>query len=195
MPALTITNLVSSDILFQIADISLIIHGYKTLSNIHVSVAQLELLTNQLAYAAAAGQINWKISDGIALIDFFISTNGDTVTLIPGMPVVILNNRVVRATATSMAHSHVQGLITKGGDIALSVQVQYTGFYMATVTEWANIVDEPQGLVPDNNYFLSIVPGKITVTPPSAEGLNVVSIGRAISATELILNLSSNVRL
>lgn len=65
--------------------------------------------------------------------------------------------------------------------------IQTSGQFDATTAEWDAVTNGTGGLVPGGRYFLSVVPGRITLTPdPSAA---VAPIGRAVSPTRLSIDI------
>jgi len=121
----------------------------------------------------------------------FPAVNGDSVTLVPGMPVSagITDGSVVRGNATSVVNSSIFGLISVGADVTLPVLIQSESALVLTPTQWDIVTGDSGGLISGARYYLDVQPGKITTTPPSAPGSSITAIGRALSSTAMVLHI------
>lgn len=102
-----------------------------------------------------------------------------------------ISNSVKKAIATSEADGYPLGFALEAGGVDTSIVVTTDGIITGTPAEWANVTDEANatGLQPAAQYYVSKVnPGKITLSPPSAPGVS-CRVGRAISETELDINI------
>jgi len=88
-------------------------------------------------------------------------------------------NMVSKASALSLTTSRVVGFITaKKNNLECTVRIG--GFL------------EKSGLVENSTYFLDIVPGQITVFPPTLSGSVVVKVGIGKSSSSLLVEVSQN---
>lgn len=197
MSRLTISSLLDSVQAFQApaGDITIAVPGERTVQ-VPVTTAQLESLQPQLDYAKAYGRVAWSVVDDgptSAQLAYYVGPNGDTVPLVLGMPITCVGGQLMRANAGSQAHARVVGLVIIAADITLLARVQVAGNVTLGPLTWADIVEEPGGLIPSALYWLSTTPGKITATPPTALGTLVAPLGMAMSPLVFSLNLSFNV--
>lgn len=123
----------------------------------------------------------------------FIAVNGDSITLLPGMPVVAgsVSGQVKRGDATSAATSTIFGLVVRGAAPTLAIRIQPTSDVILTTQQWDAVTGGSGGLIPGGRYYLDTSPGMITTTPPAAPGTSLTAIGRALSNTQLILNIQA----
>lgn len=123
------------------------------------------------------------------------AANGDSVPLIPGMPLAATGDMVVRARADTDSMSFVLGVVMVGADPTLPVQ--YLPWDLASLTqeEWNQVTGGISGLTPGVAYYLSTVPGMLTTTPPSLSGTYVVEVGRSVSATAMLVHPRPRIQL
>lgn len=121
--------------------------------------------------------------------------NGNAGTLVIGQVVYSsAANTVDLANAGALATKDPIGFVADT-TIAISatggIQVEHT--LTATIAEWDVVTGNfgtPLGLVPGMQYFLSpIMAGGITTGAPTTVGEYVVRVGKALSATELFIDI------
>lgn len=90
----------------------------------------------------------------------------------------------VNALANNTTNSKAVGIcISKSSSTECSIQV--TGFTSSLFGS----------LTPSENYFLSeSTPGGITTTPPTGSGEIVIHLGRAITSSQLVLQIGPQIR-
>jgi hypothetical protein len=129
--------------------------------------------------------------DGYRLLDNTRTNNGDSVPLVPGMPVTIVgDDLVMRAWAASTAFARVDGVIVIGNGLTLPVVMRKAGRLNLTTAEWDARTGDVGGLVPPLTYYLGLTPGSLSLIPPSADGQSVAVIGKALTPTSLIIQLA-----
>lgn len=121
--------------------------------------------------------------------ELVVTTNGDAVPLVVGMPVALLGGQFARGNASSQPLSLAVGLVRMGAAMTLPVQAQASGSLILPTAFWDVITAGLGGLLPDAIYYLSTVVGQITTTPPNVVGQSIVELGRAISSTELVIRI------
>ena len=103
-----------------------------------------------------------------------------------------------KAKADASGTSDVIGLIAKSPSITngTSGSVMVNGVLVATTAQWDAVTGQSGGLTFNTAYFLSpTTAGLITITEPSTVGQYVVYIGRAISTTEMMINVERKILL
>lgn len=127
-----------------------------------------------------------------------ISTNTKVVTndnggsLVIGTPVyATADDHVDKADGTAVAKSEVVGLVF---DVSIATgvtgSIQFDGILTATTGQWDAVTGGTGGLVAGTVYYLDVAtPGKLTATPPLTLTDWLVRIGRALSTTELEINI------
>lgn len=102
----------------------------------------------------------------------------------------------VAGRANALETSHIAGLLTAPTFPGSSGVIQRSGRFEALIAEWNVITTEVNGLTPGATYFLSpAIAGRISKTPPDLIGEYVIRIGRAISQTVMILDISDPIGL
>ncbi len=132
-------------------------------------------------------------------VDSYSLTNKEAST-IPKLALVkpgTGNLECLLANADSSANGYAIGFATEA--IAADAQgvIQTDGILTATVSEWDAMVEggSPTGLTPGAIYYLSKAEaGKIASVPPTAPGV-VARVGRALSTTDLDINLDYPIEL
>jgi hypothetical protein len=196
VPLLSVTSLIDSDLALQIEGLALTILPRQTRSGIALTTAQLEAFDPHLAAAQAAGYCTYAASGAASQLDVFVGTNGDSVPLEVGMVVATFQGRIVRACAASQAYASVQGFVLARADVNLPVQVQCSGALSLPSDIWNAVADdgETAGLVPSARYYLSMTPGHMTTTPPSASGTYLTPLGRGITPTTFAMRVAPYVQ-
>ena len=94
------------------------------------------------------------------------------------------------AQADAMGTSEVVGLAVAEIAIAGDGLVQTDGYIEATTSEWDAVTGETGGLVADTVYWLDPdTAGLLTITAPTADADVVARVGKALSTTQLLINV------
>ena len=120
-------------------------------------------------------------------------SNSEATALAIGMPVYsFATGAVKKALANAFATSGVAGLMFDVSTAAAGTgQMATSGDLSATTAQWDAVTGQTGGLTFNSVYFLDpTTSGKITVTPPTTVGQNLVRIGRAISTTTLSIDIN-----
>jgi hypothetical protein len=118
--------------------------------------------------------------------DSFLSTtlpNGDSVTLVPGMPVINISGMFKRGNATSLGTALIVGLVVLGNTPTNPVTVITTGNLVMTTAQWDAITGDVGGLIPGLLYFLGLSLGALTTSAPLLDGQSVTQVGEALTST------------
>lgn len=124
--------------------------------------------------------------------------NNGVTSLTIGMPVYSTGiGTVTRASANNATTSNILGLVA---DLEISVgqtgKIQSSGLMQATTGQWDAITGQVGGLTEGALYYLNVSPtGRLTTTPPSTPGQYVVSIGIAVSSTQMFINTQPSIHL
>lgn len=122
----------------------------------------------------------------------YLATNADSVPIMAGMPVCqIPDVGTYRAHASSYAHAQISGIVIAGESPTniygalptLRAQIVVEGLIGLPSILWRAVTEYEDGLQPGLDYFLGLVPGTMTTTPPSSPGQFVVKLGTARSST------------
>lgn len=140
------------------------------------------------------------VSEIIALEEWAKSMNANLVyegvadeELAPGEAVYINNNgRLSKAQNDLIIAPRVVGLILEGGGLGASCKYLTDG--TLTLEDWSGVVGSIT-LSVGALYYLSNLPGKLTMTAPTLEGYYVIPIGRAVSQFVLDIEIGQAVRL
>ena len=121
-------------------------------------------------------------------------TNGEaSAALIFGMPVYpSAVDTYVRAQANASGSCGVVGLIGDASDAhGAAVNVVLGGILSGSTAQWGAIITgTPAGLTFNADYWLDpATPGFITATAPSTVGQYVVHLGKALSTTEMAIQI------
>lgn len=131
--------------------------------------------------------------------DQIILTNDEASAVVIGAPVYIdANDGFKKAQANAAATTKVRGLVAKAPNIANATTgpVQTNGVLTATTAQWDAVAGTTGGLTAGTTYYLDpATAGKITPSAPSTVGQYVVTIGVAISTTELSIEIAQPILL
>jgi len=124
--------------------------------------------------------------------------NNNAGALIIGTPVYSDGAGTVdKAQANAAGTIGVVGLV-QPTEIAATEkgEIQTNGVLAATATQWDAITSESGGLTADAVYYLSAATaGLLTATAPTSAGQFVVRVGRALSATQMVIQIQQPVAL
>jgi hypothetical protein len=135
---------------------------------------------------------------GAGSADLLVSrTNSDIVILTKAMCVhQTSGGSVQRAGATSVTTKDVFGFVYSDPiAVAGSGLIQIDGVFTALEAEWDAVLGTIGGLVQDADYFLDVTTGRISTTPPSADGHYVCRVGSALSSQKLQIRIEPTIRL
>jgi len=157
---------------------------------ITASTSQIESIQAQLDRADQKDWISWAlVADGATSPPAAVRVvNGDTLPLKEGMPIASVGGLIVRATAASIDHAKVLGIVVSSGDPGQTALIRTAG--VVERPDWSDVIEEDGGMLASEDYYLSLVPGNITRVPPSAQGTSSALIGTTLSTTQLELRLS-----
>ena len=125
-------------------------------------------------------------------------TNGSGGAITIGSPVYISSNDTVQlAQANASGTVGVIGLVAQTSIPSSSVgSVQVEGVLTATTAQWDAIVGGSTGLTAGAKYYLSpTTAGLLTTTPTTTIGQYVIRVGRAISTTEMKIDIGCQILL
>ena len=125
-------------------------------------------------------------------------TNNNAGAIVIGTPVYsVANGAVDKAKADAVGTTNVIGLVYDTSIASgSSGGVVIDGVISASTVQWDAVAGTTGGLTKDVFYYLSAATaGLLTSTAPSTAGQFVVSVGIAISTTEMIVNIQSRVKL
>lgn len=116
-------------------------------------------------------------------------------TYLPGTPVCQSQDEdgtVVPAQGDDEDDAFVVGLSAGTGVAGNHVLTQFSGPLRLTAAEWHAVGATSGGLVRGTVYYLSTqTPGNITATKPTSDGTFATALGVAMSATDLMVQISS----
>lgn len=120
-------------------------------------------------------------------------TNNNGGSIVIGAPVYSVSaGNVDKAKSDALATSEVIGCVA---DVSISASavgnIQTRGTVTATTGQWDAVAGTSGGLAANTIYYLDpATAGKITSTAPTTVGQLVVRIGKALSTTQLELDIS-----
>ena len=128
---------------------------------------------------------------GYRLLNNQPAINGDTVPILPGMPVIVVGDDIVkRASAASQALAGVDGIaFGDPADPTMSLLFRSGGRINLMPAQWDLITGESGGLFPGAIYWLGLSPGTLTSSPPFDVGQSVCIVGKAFTPGSLIVEL------
>lgn len=101
-----------------------------------------------------------------------------------------------KAKADAASTSKVIGFATAAASSGATVGVQCSGVLALTEGEWDAVVGSTGGLTANTIYYLSgATAGLGTATAPSTVGHRVVQIGKALSTTDMLIDIEPSVLL
>jgi hypothetical protein len=123
--------------------------------------------------------------------------NGSGATVVICTPMYQAGSNDVRRTnATSLAAATVIGLcLSASVSNGAAAIVQTDGTFKATTTQWDAVTGGSGGLTIGSRYYVSATPGELTTTAPSTIGQIVAQVGKAISSTELLIEIGPTIEL
>lgn len=100
------------------------------------------------------------------------------------------NDAVNKAKADASGTKDVLGLATAAISSSASGQIQCNGILALTTGQWDALCGTTGGLTANAVYFLSpTTAGLLTSTVPTTAGQYVCEVGRALSTTELLIDI------
>lgn len=150
------------------------------------------IVSGQLEQLQAGDTID--VRDTIAQL-----TNDEATPVVIGSAVYSdANSGFKKARANAVATSKVVGIVADSPSIANGATggVALDGLLTATTGEWDAVTGDVGGLVFNNIYYLDpATAGKITKTAPTTVGQLVCELGRALSTTDLKINIQQSILL
>lgn len=97
-------------------------------------------------------------------------------------------SKLTKAINTSNVTSACIGLLQRPVALDDVGAVQFSGPLTLEIDQWNEVIadEAPDGLQPDQAYFVSVTPGKITIVP----GSSIQQVGIASSKNTLLVNLT-----
>ena len=134
----------------------------------------------------------------VAEIEVLTQTNGEAAPIAIGTPVYSsAADTVKKAQANASGTVEIVGLV-KSTSISASAagSIQTSGVLAATTAQWDAVAGTTGGLTAGTVYYLDpATAGKITSNAPYTAGQYVVRIGKAISTTELLIDIDAPILL
>jgi hypothetical protein len=128
-----------------------------------------------------------------------VVTNGETATaIVIGMAVYAsAADTVKRGQANAKATSQIIGLGYDASTAAAGVgNIILGGILVATTTQWDAVASTTGGLAFGAIYFADpTTPGKLTSAPPTTVGQCITMVGRALSTTEMSVEINTPILL
>lgn len=164
--------------------------GHVWYNTVEERVKYVESKNNQMTTRALANLDDLKADRQLVVM------NGGSRSLVFGQPVYSALSGIDSASAGNSEKRTVIGLVCEN-EIGLNVEgrIQFRDVLSGTVSQWTEVTGSPTGLVPGQAYFLSVESGKLTYTPPTTEGQNICYVGRAISNTDLFVDIQRPIAL
>ncbi len=126
-----------------------------------------------------------KNVDGI-----FTAVNSEGGAMVPGNVIFLHTDGTIKlADADGSGTREVAGVVEVGAADAGTVTVRYAGVLSLTLAEWDAVGTDASGLDPGLLYLMADVLGEITTTPPATATDTLYRLGKALNATDLLINL------
>jgi len=126
-------------------------------------------------------------------------TNDEASAVVIGAPVYSdANSGFKKAQANAAGTQGVIGLVAQAPNIAAGASgaVCLDGILSATTAQWDAVTGDTGGLVFNAKYYLDpATAGKLTQTAPTTTGQYVREVGRALSTTELKVDIQPSILL
>lgn len=104
-----------------------------------------------------------------------------------------------KAKADAAGTSKVIGLVSDSSGAILTTAtgtVGTDGLFTATTGQWDAVTGQTGGLTANTDYYLdAATAGKLTITAPTTTGQYVVYVGRAISTTDMKIEIARRILL
>lgn len=154
----------------------------------------LVIVSGQVQQLQAGDTIDSPISGAQEIT----ATNKEVGAIVIGAPAYVFgNNEVKKAKADASGTKDVIGLV-KTTSIAADASgvIAVDGVLTATTGQWDAVTGGAGGLTAGTKYYLDpATAGMLTATPPSAAGQYVCPIGKALSTTEMMIDIEETVLL
>lgn len=127
-----------------------------------------------------------------------LRTNSSAMMMYFGQPVHSVTEVDINlAQADDVIRKNVMGLVSVSSIVnnMSSGLIQTNGVLKGTTAQWDSVTGQTDGLTLGKQYFLSNILGKLTHTPVMSSGYFLCSIGKAISSTELLINIEQSITL
>ena len=160
------------------ADVLVLIESWHTVERAFGSASALRLDAATIV-VAADGSGTTPLAPTIAL------PNGELTPLVAAQPITSVGGFARLADATFQARATVIGLVLVGAGPTLPVAILPVGPITLPIATWDAVTGQVGGLTPDATYYLDVVAGMYTTTPPTTSGLYLVEIGHGVTATTM----------
>jgi hypothetical protein len=130
--------------------------------------------------------------------DVIIQTNNNAGSIVAGAPVYsVANDAVDKAQANASGTTYPIGLVSVASIAnGAAGAIATNGVLSLTTAQWDAAFGTTGGLTRNTAYYLSAATaGQGTATAPTTVGQYVVELGRAISTTELMINIRAAILL
>ncbi|MEX0827566.1 MAG: hypothetical protein WD005_01300 [Haliea sp.] len=156
-------------------------------------------LQRPLKYDPTTGEIaRFAADDFVNEVDFLTVNNETGAPLIKCTPVyqTAVADEVAKAQANAIGTARVIALLVEAIADGASGSALSDGRVSASTAEWDAVTGQTGGLTAGSKYYLDpATAGKLTVTPPSADGHVVAPVGTAKSTTEFEVSIGARVLL
>jgi hypothetical protein len=159
--------------------------------NINTVLAQLNDLS--VEFHDFKTVVTGELTEGSGLLKS-LKLNFSSSDYFLGQPVyAVASNGVALSVATDSAKVNPVGLVSSdiiesGGG---SGNIQTQGILTGTFSQWQYATGMSGGLLPGSTYYLSNTLGKLTPYAPLEDGSYIVAVGKALSTTELSINIGN----
>ena len=152
------------------------------------------MLRNPLVIVGGQVQQN-QLGDYVA--DVIERLNGSGTTAVIGNPIYAHSAvDARRAFATGIATAKVIGIcVSTSVANGSAMLIQTSGVVQATTTQWDTVTGDSGGLTAGSYYYLGTSVGSLTKTAPQTLGQVVAQVGKALSTTELLLEIGPTIEL
>lgn len=139
-----------------------------------------------------------QAGDTIEHPDLYSRTNNNAGAIVIGQAVYVDGAGTVDlAQADALSTSEVLGLVA---DVSIAAAasggILTDGRLVATTTQWDAVTGQTGGLTPGAKYYLSAATaGMLTTTAPNVDGNVVAPVGKALSTTEMEINIEHTILL
>ena len=154
----------------------------------------LVINSGQIEQLQAGDTLDASVSE----VDVVSKTNDNAGSIVIGTPVYVKSNgNVDKGRANASGTVQLLGLV-KDASVAAAASgiIQTDGILAATTGEWDAVTGGSGGLTPGSRYFLDpSTAGLLTTSAPTSAGNFVVSVGLAISTTEMDISIEPPIKL
>lgn len=154
----------------------------------------LVINSGQIEQLQAGDTLDASVSE----VDVVSKTNDNAGSIVIGTPVYVKSNgNVDKGRANASGTVQLLGLV-KDASVAAAASgiIQTDGILVATTAEWDAVTGGSGGLTAGSRYFLDpSTAGMLTTSAPTTAGQFVVSVGLAISTTDMDISIEPPIKL